>query len=377
MDICIDFQAGVTQTAGVGRYTRRLIDHLGPLAAADGGSTVRLFYFDFRRHAQPPRITGTVVRPSRALPGRWMNAAWRMISYPDFSVFAGPADVYHFPNFTVPPVRRGRSVATIHDISFLRFPQFAEPRNLRHLTAMIPRSLARADAIITISHFSATEIADALAIDPARIHVTHLGVESGFHPADAADVSAMRTALGLDRPYLLTVGTLEPRKNHAFLADVFERLGAAYDGVLTIAGAPGWRTESILERLRQSPRAADIRILSHVPESLLPALYSGADAFLFPSFYEGFGLPPLEALACGTPVISSDGGSLPEILDTPAVVRPGTLDAGIWAAAVSDLLRENDARRTVRRGTGRQHAARYRWSETARRTWDIYRSVLT
>ncbi len=377
MDICIDFQSAVTQMAGVGRYTRRLVEHLGPLAAAEGGSSVCLFYSDFRRTAKPPRIPGTRIRPCRVLPGRWLNAAWRLLPYPDFSVLAGPADVYHFPNFTIPPLRRGRSVMTIHDLSFLRFPQYAEQRNLQHLNATIPHSFRRADAVITISHFSASEIADTLAVDPARIHVTHLGVDSGFQPADQAAVAAMRATLGLERPYLLTVGTLEPRKNHTFLADILERLDTDYDGLLAIAGAPGWRTESILERLRRSPRATDIRILSHVPEPLLPALYSGADAFLFPSFYEGFGFPPLEALACGTPVISSEGGALPEILDTPAVVRPGSLDADLWAAAVSDLLQENRTQQTCRRDSGRQHAARYRWTDTARRTWDVYRSVLS
>lgn len=376
MDICVDFQAAVTQTAGVGRYTRRLMEHLGPLAAAGNSGSVGLFYFDFRRTVEPPRIPGTRARPFRALPGRCMHAVWRFSPYPDFATLAGPADLYHFPNFTMPPLRHGRSIITIHDLSFMRFPQYAEPRNLRRLQAAIPRSLARANAILTISNFSAAEIAKTLAVDPERIHVTPLGVDSNFQPADPAAISAMRAALGLERPYLLTVGTVEPRKNHPFLADVLESLDSAYDGCLAIAGAPGWRTESILQRMRRSPRAADIRLLSHVPESLLPSLYSGADAFLFPSFYEGFGFPPLEALACGTPVISSDGGALAEILDTPAVIRPGILDADRWVTAVRDLLRENDTQRAIRRDTGRQHAARYRWDDTARRTWDVYRSVL-
>lgn len=376
MNICLDFQPAVTQTAGIGRYTRRLAEHLGPLANAEAADSIRLFYFDFRRTIDQPQITGTQNRPFHALPGRCMNTIWRFLTYPDFSTIAGPSDIYHFPNFTMPPLRNGRAIITIHDLSFLRFPQYAEPRNLRRLKTAIPSSLARADAIITISNFSASEIAETLAVDPARIHVTPLGVDSIFQPADQTAISAMRATLGLDRPYLLTVGTLEPRKNHPFLAEILERLNSAYEGYLAIAGAPGWHTESILQRMRQSSRAADIRFLSHVPESLLPSLYSGADAFLFPSFYEGFGFPPLEALACGTPVISSNGGALSETMDTQAVIRPGALDPDLWATAVSDLLSENETQRATRRDAGMRHAARYRWEDTARRTREVYRSVL-
>ncbi len=375
MRVCIDIQAAVTQTAGVGRYTRHLIEHLGPLALADD-ARLGLFYFDYRGNATPISIPGADLKPFRALPGRWMQAAWRVLPYPDFATLAGPADVYHFPNFVLPPLRRKRSVVTIHDMSYLRFPQYAEKRNLRRLNDVLPRSAARADAIVTVSHFSAMEIAASMAVDPARIHVTHLGVEPQFQPVDEDRLAAMRATLGLDRPYLLTVGTLEPRKNHALAVDVFERLGDRFDGLLAVAGSPGWHVEPILERFRRSSRADSIRVLSHVPEALLPALYSGAETFLFPSFYEGFGLPPLEALACGTPVIVSEGGSLPEILNTTAVVRPGVFDADAWTEALTALLTEDRGRRHARRETGRQHAARYRWADTAWRTWNVYRSVL-
>lgn len=375
MKICIDIQAAVTQTAGVGRYTRRLIEHLGPLAA-DAGDEVRLFYFDFRKQARPPAVRGAELRPFRTVPGSWIQAAWRMLPVPDFRRLAGAADVYHFPNFVLPPLRKGRSVVTIHDISFLRFPQFAERRNLRNLRGAIPNAVARADAVVTISHFSAAEITGALAVDPARVFVTYPGVDPQFRPIDLPAVNAMRAALQLDRPYLLTVGTLEPRKNHALLVDVFERLEQDFDGILAVAGARGWQTDPILERFRQSRRSGSIRVLEHVPEAWLPALYTGAEALLFPSFYEGFGLPPLEALACGTPVVSSEGGALPEVLDTPAVVRPGVLDAEAWAVAVRDLLAEDADHRRQRSAIGRRHAASYRWETMASRTMEVYRSVL-
>ncbi len=377
MKICLDIQAAVTRTAGVGRYTRLLAEHLAPLAASRGGR-LRLFYFDFRGRARPPEIPGTELRRVRFPPGRLMQAAWRAVPFPDFSRLAGAdQDIYHFPNFLLPPLRPPRrSVVSIHDLSFLRFPRYAEERNLRVLRRLLPRSAARADAVITISRFSAAEIVGELGIDPGRVHVTHLGVEPRFCPPGEEALAAMRSRLGLDRPYLLTVGTLEPRKNHIFAVEVFERLAGRFDGLLAVAGGPGWRAEPILERFKNSPRAGEIRRLAYVPEELLPALYGGAEALLFPSFYEGFGLPPLEALACGTPVVCSDGGALPEILDTPAVVRPGALDVEAWTAAVAALLEEDSAGRRKRREAGREHAGRYHWEETARRTWEIYRGVL-
>ncbi len=376
MEVCLDIQAAVTRTAGVGRYTRLLAEHLAPLAAAEG-SRLRLFYFDFRGRAEPTRVPGAGVRRC-PLPGRLVRAAWRVLPYPDFSFLAGgSSDIYHFPNFLLPPLRPGRrAVLSVHDLSYLRYPGFAEEGNLRMLRRHLPRSVARADAVITISRFSAAEIVGELGVDPSRVHVTHLGVEPRFCPAGEEAVAAMRSRLGLDRPYLLTVGTLEPRKNHIFAVEVFERLAGRFDGLLAVAGGPGWRSGPIRERFNNSPRAGNIRLLSYVPEDLLPALYSGAEILLFPSFYEGFGLPPLEALACGTSVVSSEGGALPEILDTPAVVRPGELDAEAWASAVAALLEEDSAGRRTRREAGREHAGRYRWEETARRTWEIYRGVL-
>ncbi|MDP8237122.1 MAG: glycosyltransferase family 1 protein [Candidatus Erginobacter occultus] len=377
MEVCLNIQAAVSRAAGVGRYTRNLAQHLAPLAASSG-DRLRLFYFDFQGKGSPPAVPGADLRPFRLLPGRLVEGVWRYLPWPDFTALAGTdSDIYHFPNFVSPPLRRGRrSVITIHDMSYLRFPRYAEPGNLRRLRRFLPRSAARSDAIITISRFSAAEIATELGVDPARIHVTYLGVEPRFRPTGDDAVKSMRAELGLDRPYLLTVGTLEPRKNHIFAVEVWERLGEKFDGLLAVAGSTGWRAEPILERFKNSPRAGDIRLLSYVPEDLLPALYSGAEALLFPSLYEGFGLPPLEALACGTPVVSSEGGALPEILDTPAVVRPGVLDVEAWRDAVENLLGEDCLRRRERRETGRQYAARFSWAETARMTWEVYRGLL-
>jgi glycosyltransferase involved in cell wall biosynthesis len=264
-------------------------------------------------------------------------------------------------------------VVTIHDVSFLRFPAFAENRNRCYLERTIPATVARADAILTVSQFSADEIVALLGVPPGRVHAVHLGIAPHLRPPEPETIDRLRRTLGLTRPYLLTVGTLEPRKNIPFLVEVFERLAGDYPGDLVLAGAPGWKVGPLLDRIRRSPVADRIRRLDYVPEGDLPALYAGADLFLCASHYEGFGLPPLEAMACGTPVISSPGGSLREVLGKAAVLLEPE-DSGAWCASIRDTLSDGNRRRALA-AAGIARAALFTWPETARRTWDVYRKV--
>ncbi len=301
-----------------------------------------------------------------------MQAAWTRFNWPPYDAFAGPADLYHFPNFLIPPLRRGRAVVTIHDMSFQRLPQFAEARNVRHLQARIGDTARRADHILTDSAFSAAEIRELLRVPPERVTAIPLGLAPEFQAPTSEVREATLAALNLRQPYLLTVGTIEPRKNLPLLVETFERL-TDFDGELVIAGRPGWQVAPILERIRRSPRAARIRLLHTLEDAQLPALYAGADLFLIASFYEGFGFPPLEAMACGTPVVSSQGGSLPEVLGDAARIVPG-FEAADWSVAVGGLL--GDAAARARLATaGRAQAARYTWAATARQTLAVYAAV--
>ena len=371
MKICMDIQSAISQQAGVGRYTRMLAQHLGPVA---GDDTMRLFYFDFKRKGTPFATPDAVQRCCRWMPGRSAQTLWKHLRWPPFDLLAGPADLYHFPNFILPPVRRGKAVVTVHDVSFLRFPEFAEARNLAYLRSRIHDTVQRADAVITDSHFSAGEIQELLSVPADRVFPIHLGIDDAFGArVPDARARAFPPQWKLDRPYILAVGTIEPRKNLPFLVDVFERL-ADYDGCLVVAGMRGWKYGPILERFSRSTRSNDIRCLNYVDDALLPSLYASADLFAVPSQYEGFGFPPLEAMACGTPVVSSAGGSLPEVLGDAAEIVPG-FDADRWAEALQDILSDTEKRDTLTQ-RGREQAARYRWSETARQTWNVYRQVL-
>ena len=369
MRVCVDIQAGVAQRAGVGRYTKSLVEHLAPLAGPD---ELRLFHFDFRRRGDGFPVEGVTWRTVRWCPGALAQQAWKRNLWPPFEWFAGAADVFHFPNFIIPPLRRGKAVVTIHDLAFLRFPETTEDRNRAYLEARISDTTARADAIIAVSEHVASEIRATLGLPASRVVAipSGLSIPAGAPPPES--IRAARERFGLRRPYLLTVGTLEPRKNIPFLVEAFERL-AGFDGDLVLAGRLGWKVEAILERLQRSPRADRIRHLDRVDDDLLPGLYAGAELFVFPSLYEGFGFTPLEAMACGAPVISSTGGSLPEVLGNAADLVAG-YDADEWAARIARRLGDAAWRREASE-RGFQRAALYTWTEAARRTWAVYRSM--
>ncbi len=370
MNVCIDIQSAVGQRAGVGRYTKTLVQHLGQAKGED--DSLDLFYFDFQHGGTPFDAPGANTRIVRWFPGRIAQKLWQTVAWPAFDTFAGSADVYHFPNFLAPPLNTGKSVVTIHDMAFARFPQFIEERNLRHLSARIRDTVERADAVIAVSQFSADEIHDILGVDQSRIFAIHSGIDQQFRAPAKSEVKAITAELGLDRPYILTVGTVEPRKNIGFLIDVFERM-TDFDGQLVIAGSLGWKYEATVRKMRESKRAADIRHLTHVDDTSLAALYAGAEMLAMPSFYEGFGFPPIEAMACGTPVISSRGGSLAEVLGEGAVLID-RFEIDDWVDQAGRMLTDASHRADMIE-KGKRRAARYSWAETARQTWKVYEAL--
>ena len=370
MKVCMDIQAALGQRAGVGRYVRELLAHLGPEA---GGDELSAFYFDFKRTGLDAPPPGVALRACRWLPGRLAQAAWKRVGYPPYDWFAGRADLYHFPNFIRPPLSRGRkSVVTIHDVSFLRMPETTEAKNLAWLTAEIFHTAERADAILTDSHFSAREIVELLRVPESKVFPVWLGLPPFGPPPSPEESGRLRRDLGLTKPYLLMVGTIEPRKNIPFLVNVYEAL-AEFDGDLVLAGGLGWKTEATLKAIADSPRAAGIRMLRHMDDRQLSALYAGASVFTFPTRYEGFGFPPLEAMGRGAPVVSARNSSLPEVLGNAAEWVDG-YDAEEWAETIRAVL--GDSARAARlRAAGFEQAKKFTWEETARKTWGVYRSL--
>jgi len=370
MKFAIDIQSAVTQKAGVGRYTRELVENIATIITPP--DQLALTYFDFRRHSTPFPVPNAEFSPVRWIPGRIAQLAWRTVHFPPYDFLTGRADLFHFPNFIIPPLYRGKAVVTIHDLAFMRYPQFAENRNVRYLNRNIHHTARRADAVITVSQFSAHEVGTYLQVPPERVFPIHHGIDARFRRPDEASCRKTLESLGLNRPYLLTVGTIEPRKNIQHLIRVFESL-KDFEGDLVIAGGKGWKTEPIMERIRTSPRASSIKCIGYAGDDALPALYAGATVFLLASFYEGFGFPPVEAMACGTPVVSSTGGSLAEVLGEGAAMLDH-YEIDEWTETVRKAIHDTEFRQGLIERGGRQ-ATLYTWQEAARKTLDVYRQV--
>ena len=368
MKVCFDLQSAIGQRTGVGNYTARLA--LALLEQPHPGVDLSFAYFDFKRSGHGLLIPPECERAIRWCPGRFMQTAWKTARFPPYDWISGAADVYHFPNFIIPPLNRGKAVVTIHDLAFLRMPETIESKNLTFLNSQIRRTVARADAIIAVSQFTADELRALLAVDPARIHVIHeaLGPMPTPEEADASIIDR----LGLQKPFLLTVGTVEPRKNYAFLTEVFDQLDEDVD--LVIAGGLGWHVDPILERIARSPKAARIHITGYLSRNELTALYSQAALFVYPTRYEGFGFPPLEAMHYSLPVLAARVPPLPEILGDAAEWVTG-YEPAEWADAIRNLLYDSE-RLNGLRTLGAAQIQRYSWARAAEQTLAAYRKVV-
>lgn len=284
--------------------------------------------------------------------------------------------LYHGPNFFLPPFP-GRSVATFHDLSPFTWAHCHDPKRIRYLQKGLRKTLDRADCLITDSEFTRQELAAFSGWPVERIHAVPLASSGDFYPRSHDLLRPILARHGLQPgAYSLYVGTIEPRKNIETLLDAYGRLPVAVRQrwPLILSGYKGWRNESIHERIEAAQREGWARYLGFVPSDDLPALYAGARLFAFPSLYEGFGLPVLEALSSGVPVVCSNSSSLPEVVgDAALMCDPRDVDA--LAANLQRAL-EDEAWRTTAIDAGLRHAAAFSWQRCARETIEVYRSVM-
>ncbi len=285
-------------------------------------------------------------------------------------------DLLHCPDFIPPAFGARRFVVTVHDLNFLYYPEFLTAESRRYYTDQIEWAVRRADHVLADSEATRQDLIRLLDVPPAKVTTVHLAADPSFRPLPEAEIRPALARYGLEPGYLLFVGTLEPRKNLPGLFGAYRRLldeGIA-QAPLVVVGGKGWLYEEIFARVEALGLRERVRFLHAVPDADLPALYNGAALLVLPSFYEGFGLPALEAMACGTPVVVSDRGSLPEIVGE-AGVRVDPDDEAAIAEGLRGLLLDPDLRRRLAE-KGQARAARFTWERTARETLAVYHRVL-
>jgi glycosyltransferase involved in cell wall biosynthesis len=305
-----------------------------------------------------------------------MSRLWDRLRLPiPVEALTGPIDLYHATDFVLPPtLPRTKTLLTVHDLSFVRVPETATPRLKAYLDQVVPRSVKAADHILADSSATRDDLISIYTVPSDKITVLLSGVSPHFRPTPLTDT--LRQKYRIDhRPYIFTVGTVQPRKNYARLAQAIAMLRAqGHDVVLCIAGGKGWLETEIHQAIQETDIAEAVRFLGFVDDYDLPALYSGAACMAFPSLYEGFGLPVLEAMACGTPVVTSNVSSLPEAAGNAALmVDPyDVYDLGRQLSRVLDdsALRANLQQRGLAR------VKTFTWKRAAQQLRACYASLL-
>jgi glycosyltransferase involved in cell wall biosynthesis len=329
---------------GVGNYIRGSL--LG-LAEA-GGHEVVAFAPASRRGKREIEEALAGVEVERRLPvvpaAHAVRTAWSRLGRPPVERVAGAADVFHFSDWMYPPQRGGVRSTMIHDLVPLHHPEWVHARTRRMHGAKYRHAAETCDVVIVNSRYTGDDVAATLGVPPERIHVAYPGIEAQFVPdGERAD---------LGRPYVLTVATLEPRKNLATLVAAYRQLDDEL--ALAVAGGEGWGEQPLLD-------VEGIIRLGYTPPDELPGLYRAAAAFVYPSLYEGFGMPVVEAMACGVPVVASSHASLDEACGD-AAIRADPLDADAIASAIRSAIERRDE--LVPRGLA--HARSFTWLANGR-----------
>ncbi len=361
--VSLDASAIPDPAGGAGRYVMALATALAERDDVD--LTVLARTGDGARWPAPRVARAPVPRPARL--------AWEQAVLPAVLRRLG-VDVHHAPHYTMPVCRRRPTVVTVHDLSFFTHPEWHQRAKVAFFTGAIRIAARRAAALVAVSDATAALLAD-LVRPRAPVHVVPHGVDhERFSPEPAWGDDAALARLGLRRPYLAFLGTLEPRKDVPTLVRAFDRLAAGRpDLTLVLAGAAGWGARAVDNAVAEATSGDRVRRLGYVPEDDIPALLRGAAAVAYPSLEEGFGLPVLEALACGAPVVTTSGTVMEEVAAGAALLaRPG--DPGSLAEALDAAL--SGDRGDDRRRLGLAVAARHTWAASAAAHVDVYRSVL-
>lgn len=350
---------------GVATFTR------GAVRALAGRDDVRLTGYGMTvrgrgelADAVPPGVRVA----ERPMPAGLLTRLWSSFDAPKGEWWTGPVDVVHGTNFVVPPMRGAAAVVTVYDLTAVRFPELCAPASLRY-PDLVRRAVSRGAWVHTLARAIADEAVDALGVPPERVRV----VPSGLDPQPAGDAAAGRAMAGGDR-YVLALGTVEPRKGLPALVRAFDRLAATRPGLaLVVVGPDGWGAGAFTSAVAMARHGDRIRRIGWVDAGERGDLLAGASLLAVPSIYEGFGYPPLEAMAAGVPVVATSVGSLPEVLGDAALLVPGGDIDALTEALARVLDDEATARDLATRG--RAQAAAFDWDRCAGGLVELYRAA--
>lgn len=369
MHIGIDCRLPTYQMGGISQYTIHLIAALGESETGD-----EYTIFHNRRETRDFRPPG---RHGFSRSDLWTPCHHRYERYTlGVEIARHHLDVLHSPDFIPPSFGASRRVITVHDLNFIHFPEFLTPESHRYYTNQIEWAVSVADHIIADSEATRLDLIDLLGASPAAVTTIHLAANPIYSAAySAAEIRATTQALGTGEGFVLGVGTLEPRKNWPLLIRAYADLRRQYDVAvpLVLVGGRGWIYEEIFQTIARLDLGPHVMHLSGVTDIQLAHLYRAAGVLAFPSYTEGFGLPALEAMHAGCPVVVSNRGSLPEVVgDTALKLDPTDLEG--WVEALAKVLMDRDYADTLARA-GLEQAKEFTWRKTAMATSAIYHKV--
>jgi glycosyltransferase involved in cell wall biosynthesis len=372
MTIYYDVSAVVHAYAGIGRYA----DSLGRALLQAHGESMSLFYYG-PAGIQPPRGLEDVPRQV-VTAGRkpWRMRVWlnQLLRRPMDDLLPG-AQLYHATEHLLLSLRHVPSVLTVHDLIFRLFPRYHKLQNYVYLNLAVPLFCRRAQAIVAVSERTKQDLVRLYKLPPDKVTVIYEAAAPRFVPQPPEKVEQVRARYGLPERYLITVCAIEPRKNHKGFLEAFEVLSRDDPGLRwVIVGSKGWLYEGFFAALERSPARHAVILPGYIEDEDLAAVYAGALACVFPSFGEGFGLPPLEAMGCGTPVASSDAFSLPEV-GGDAVRYFDPREPQQMVEVLRPILSDPDLRAEMRQ-RGLAQAARFSWQKAAEQTWALYQTLL-
>jgi glycosyltransferase involved in cell wall biosynthesis len=373
MHICLDVSPTAQKHAGLGRYAGEIAR---ALAQYKSQLALSLFY-NREGEAELPDYLRHV--PYRTV--KMGNKPWRMrlllsqmIHWPMDKVF-GAVDIFHATNHLLAHFGRARTVYTLHDLIFLRYPEYHLPYNRWYLTFSMPRYLRAADVVVTPSEWTKRDAIHYYGLPESKIKVIYEAPAPTFQPVtDVASLNYIRQKYHLPENFILHVGTIEPRKNLIRLLEAFQLVLADWPNLkLVLIGKKGWLYESFFQRLQTLGLQECVIFPGFVDEADLPAFYQLAEIFVFPSLYEGFGLPPLEAMACGAPVISSNSSSLPEVVGNAGLLIDPT-DTTALSQALNRVLTDSELRVDLGR-RGLVQAQKFSWQKAVDELEEVYQSL--